>query len=195
MAAFGAVIVLGLGACGNTDDGAQVASANGGSTATTTQLGDQPAVDEDERRQQFTQCMRDHGVDLPDPEPGSKGRVRIHGDGPDKEEMRAALEACRQFMPNGGERMQPSPQDLEKMRQMAQCMREHGVDMPDPDPNGGGLLLTPKGTDGEPEIDEEKLEQALEACRHLGPKPDGEGGPKLNAETGQQSGTQIGTEK
>ena len=194
IAAFGAVVVLGLGACGNTNDGAQVANANGGTTATTTQPADQPAVDEDERRQQFTQCMREHGVDLPDPEPGSGGKVRVHGAGPDKEKMQAAMEACRQFMPNGGERMQLSPEDLEKMRQMAQCMREHGVDMPDPDPNGGGLLIQ-KDAQGEPDVDQEKLDQAFQACRDLGPKLGGEGGPQVHTEAGPDGGPRVGAEK
>jgi hypothetical protein len=191
IAAFGAVVVLGLGGCGKTDDGAQVASANGGSAAAATaQAEDQPAVDEDERRQQFTQCMRDNGVDLSDPAPGGGGEFRVEGAGPDKEKMQAALEACRKFMPDGGERAAPSPEDLEKLREMAQCMREHGVDMPDPDPNGGGIVIS-KDAQGEPEIDEERLNQAFEACRHLGPKIDGDGGPKVNTETGPQ----IGAEK
>ena len=194
IAAFGAVVVLGLGGCANTDDSAQVASANGGSTAATTAPADQPVVDEDERRQQFTQCMREHGVDLPDPEPGSGGKIRVYGAGPDKDKMRDALQACRQFMPNGGERMQLSPEDLEKMRQMAQCMREHGVDMPDPDPNGGGMLIQ-KDANGEPEVDEEQLEQAFEACRHLGPEIDGKDGPGVHTETGQDGGPRVGAQK
>lgn len=193
IAAFGAVVVLGLGGCGKTDDGAQVASANGGSAATTTPL-DQPVADEDELRQQFAQCMRDNGVDIPDAEPGSGGKLRVEGNGPNKEKMQAAMEACRKYLPNGGERAAPSPEDLEKMRQMAQCMREHGVDMPDPDPNGGGIMIS-RDARGEPEVDKEKLRQAFEACRHLGPKPGAGGGPKLNTDGGPDGGPQVGGAK
>src|SRR5215470_12454655 len=96
IAVFGAAAVLGLAGCGETGGGVQVASANGGSTTATTTAEDQPvADDEDQRAQQFTQCMRENGVDMPDPEPGSGGKFRVHGDGPDKEKMRAAMEACR----------------------------------------------------------------------------------------------------
>jgi hypothetical protein len=52
-----------------------------------------------------------------------------------------------------------SPEDLEKVRQYARCMREHGIDMPDPGPDGsltGGAVT---GDDGA------KLDAADKACQ------------------------------
>jgi hypothetical protein len=168
LAVAGVAAMLALTGCGRADDGGQVATASGTQDGQQDETADQPVLDEDERRRQFTQCMRDNGVDLPDPEPGAGGKIVVGDrDGLDKDKVRAALEACRQFMPNGGERPPPSPEDLEKMRQFAQCMRDNGVDMPDPDPNTGGILI-PK--DGEDRPDEETLDKASEACRHLRPK-------------------------
>ena len=51
----------------------------------------------------FAKCMREHGVDMPDPQAGSNGefRVTVNG-GPgslDMEEMQAAQEACQDLMP------------------------------------------------------------------------------------------------
>jgi hypothetical protein len=130
---------------------------------------------EEERGRQFAQCMREHGVDMPDPDPNNGGgKVRIEaGAGVDKEKMQQALDACREFMPNGGERRELSPEDLEKLRQFAQCMREQGIDMPDPDPNGGGGIRIRKNGEGRPDAAEmERVEKAMEACRHLNPKRD-----------------------
>ena len=159
-----------LGGCGGSDEGNQVATAgDSDATATSEPNGAQAVVDEEDRRRQFTQCMREHGVDLPDPDPNADRRLRIEArDGIDKEEARAALEACREFLPNGGERRELSPEDLEKLRQFAQCLRDHGLDVQDPDPNGGGIFI-PKDDDGKPANDEQ-LQQAMEACRDLNPK-------------------------
>jgi hypothetical protein len=77
--------------------------------------------------------MRENGIDLPDAEPGKFPPVV---DGPAGSKEHTALEACKQFLPNGGEVEKISPEDLEKVRQYARCMRENGVDMPDPDPDG-----------------------------------------------------------
>jgi hypothetical protein len=53
----------------------------------------------------------------------------------------------------------PSAEELDKMRQQAKCMREHGIDMPDPDPTGkGGVSL------GGPADDPAKFEAAAKAC-------------------------------
>src|SRR5262245_10886222 len=47
----------------------------------------------------------------------------------------------------------------EKALKFAQCMREHGVPMNDPDPNGGmGLQL------GGPGVDPAKIQAAQQAC-------------------------------
>jgi hypothetical protein len=100
----------------------------------------------------------------------------VEGDGPvagggqqaaTDEKTTAALEACRAYMPNGGELTKPDPQRLEQARKFAQCMREHGItDFPDPDPNGhpGSLPFNPN---------DPKVRDAEEACKDLRPA----GGP------------------
>lgn len=49
----------------------------------------------------------------------------------------AAIRACQQLLPGGGEPAAADPQQLEGLRLYAACMREHGVEMTDPDPNTG----------------------------------------------------------
>jgi hypothetical protein len=170
---MGAVAVVGLAVvlagCGSAADDPQVASAGGAGATTSTTAGAEPAVDDEDRMRQFAACMREHGIDLPDPQPGG-GLVHIEGKpgDVDRDAMRAAMEACRSLMPNGGQPPRLSPEDLEKVRAMAACMREHGVDMPDPDPDSGGMMI-PHGENAPPPPDDETLRQAMEACRHLGP--------------------------
>jgi hypothetical protein len=48
----------------------------------------------------FAQCMRDHGIDMPDPEFGEDGRVEIRANAPDDprhdDDFEAAQEECNE---------------------------------------------------------------------------------------------------
>ncbi|MEU0788850.1 hypothetical protein ABZ342_02210 [Amycolatopsis sp. NPDC005961] len=161
VAALGAALLL--GGCGaKGDDGDKVASIStppksGGPTAADTS----GKSDEDKMRD-FAKCMREHGVDMPDPKPAGDGggmAITLGGDGADASKIEAAQKACKSLMPNGGEMKPPSAEELDKMRKDAKCMREHGIDMPDPDPSGKGM--TRAGGLGD---DPKKFEAAAKAC-------------------------------
>jgi hypothetical protein len=47
-----------------------------------------------EAQLRFAQCMRDHGVDVPDPSSDEGGALIGDGEKQDKEKVQAALEAC-----------------------------------------------------------------------------------------------------
>jgi hypothetical protein len=91
----------------------------------------------EEAAQKFVACMREHGVDMEDPEISSGGEVNIQINGQDMDHSKvdAAMEACREYSPFGTHNgPAPDPAMQERMRQFAQCMRDHGVDaFPDPD--------------------------------------------------------------
>ena len=161
VAAIGAALLL--GGCGaKTDDGAKVASISTPSnTGGPTAAGNSGKSDEDKMRD-FAKCMREHGVDMPDPKPAGDGKgmsIAIQGEGADRGKIDAAQNACKHLMPNGGEMKPPSAEELDKMRKQARCMREHGVDMPDPDPTGKGAMQI-----GGPGDDPKKFEEAAKAC-------------------------------
>ncbi len=164
----GLALLLVTTACGAAAEDPQVATAGGARTSATADADAEPVLDDEERMRRFTECMRANGVDLPDPEPGGAGiRVRAGaGAGGDPAKMEAAMAECRELMPNGGERPELSPEDLEKARAMSACLREHGIDAPDPDPDGGRVLIQP----GAPRFDDDTMKRAMEACRHLGPE-------------------------
>jgi hypothetical protein len=140
----------------------------------------------------FARCMRENGVDMPDPivETDGGGGISIGQAGPDstvsKDAFREADEICRHFMeaamPEAGPPL--SAEDMDKMLAFAQCMREHGIDMEDPTADGGIRVQigsgssSAGGTGGAPvPINEPELEAAHAACNSLLP---GRMGEKMN---------------
>ncbi len=93
----------------------------------------------------FAQCMREHGVDMEDPttdENGNFQMMRPSGGGEggefdpeDREAMQAAREACSQYLEGIAQQFdRPDMTEMQDlMLEYAACMRENGVDMPDPD--------------------------------------------------------------
>ena len=141
-------LTLVLAACGGGESEAQVASIETtettGTDTTTTET--TPSEDPEEALLAYTRCLREHGVDIEDPQ---NGRLLIRpgggGDGPptqaELDEFREANEACADLREN-----LPTPQLSEEDRAefqdallaFAKCMRENGVDVPDPEFSEGG---------------------------------------------------------
>jgi hypothetical protein len=97
----------------------------------------------------FVACMRDHGIaDMPDPVPGdTSGRSAVRyaldvmGKGSDRS-FQTALDACLSLLPALPPPPPPPADEVEAMRQFAQCMRDHGVaNFPDPTPDGTLLMV------------------------------------------------------
>ncbi|WP_327086759.1 hypothetical protein OIE66_31135 [Nonomuraea sp. NBC_01738] len=139
-----------------------VASVTQPSAAPTGTAAPAPSMDPQEKARKFAQCMRDNGVDMPDPDPDGKGSLGVLAGktGGDKEKLRTAMTACRQYSPIK-ERGELTPQDIEQMRKFAACMRDNGVDMPDPDPSGN---LSGVGRAGM-NPDDPKFKKAFQTCR------------------------------
>ena len=98
LAAIALTLLLGLSAaCGNApdDDGSALPDAAGASSDAAD--GDEADLDPEDAMLEFAQCMREHGVDMADPEPGGGG-VRINGEGHPQEQMKAAETACQKWM-------------------------------------------------------------------------------------------------
>jgi hypothetical protein len=111
----------------------------------------------------FAQCMRQHGIDMPDPKPGDRG-VKITTRKGNQATMDAALQACRKYSP----KMNIDPNDptvRDRMLKLAQCLREHGVQVADPQP-GQGIRIQVRKPDA-------KTQRAVEACDKLVPRPSG----------------------
>lgn len=166
------MLSLAVAGCGRSDDTQGVATAGGGGDPAASASASPGNLNDAERQIQFAQCMRENGVDVPDPEPGADGpRFRFGGGDNDPQKIQAAMEKCRHLLPNGGERRALNPEQVEQMRKLATCMRENGVpDFPDPDAEGR-LNLDLKNFDR----NDPKMKAAFEKCRDLAPEVMGRG--------------------
>jgi hypothetical protein len=89
----------------------------------------------------FAQCMREHGIDMADPEPGKPVTMKFKG--VDQATVSKAMEACREWAPEGATGGKQDPQQAEQMRKFTQCMRDNGVES-FPDQEGAGIRVDAK---------------------------------------------------
>jgi hypothetical protein len=89
----------------------------------------------------FAQCMRDNGVDMPDPSGGS-GTAAFSVDDSNQDAMMAASDTCQKkvgtpppFSPEEKKEMEANMQKA--MLKTAKCYRDSGFDVPDPRPGEG----------------------------------------------------------
>jgi hypothetical protein len=115
----------------------------------------------------YAGCMREHGIDMPDP--GADGSMMVQampaddGSGAEMNKMQVASDACSKWLPNGGVLTEKDKaEQREKSLKFARCMREHGVDMPDPDADGMGAMTLDSGGD------QTKMDEATKACAEGG---------------------------
>jgi hypothetical protein len=121
----------------------------------------------------FAECMREHGVDMEDPRPD--GGILLKA-GPESgnapASVRNAEEACRKHL----EQVEPPEISEEQQREFkeralkfARCMREHGIDMPDPTFGEGGRM-TQRLEGGELDPEDPRFREASEACSRYQPR-------------------------
>lgn len=203
-----AVAGLLLTACGGSDP---PEVANLGEAAETTADGEttEAPTDPEEAMLAYTECMRENGVDLPDPEFGGPGQSQgddEEGEGPrfqfgpggeidpNDPDFQQAQEACQSLLANIQGRFDPEMQEQfqDAALEFAQCMRDEGFDFPDPEfgegPGGGGFGLFQQGGDGLDPNDPD-VQAAMEACQEQAfgdlPGPGGPGGGPPPAQDGE----------
>jgi len=161
-------------ACGGSDDNG-VASLERSTDTSVASAQDELANDE-VKLMGFSQCMRDNGVpSFPDPIVTEDGAVDFAGgfeqfEDFDQDAMEGGFDACvdhlegLSFAPGGSNFDLTGIQDT--LLEFAQCMRDNGFDMPDPDFTnfdlGSGV-----GPFGEIDPNAPGLEEALAECEHI----------------------------
>ncbi|MCA2216788.1 hypothetical protein [Jidongwangia harbinensis] len=135
------LVAVGIAGCAEPDDPGGGVASIGSATPSAPAPTDGGAAGEDGGLK-HAQCMREQGMSwFKDPEPGQRGLRIVVPQGQDPAKVDAAMEACKKFLPNGGQPRKLDPADVERARQMAKCMRENGVpNFPDPGPNGEGRI-------------------------------------------------------
>ncbi|QIB45144.1 hypothetical protein [Streptomyces aureoverticillatus] len=151
LAAAAAALALFGTACSGGDDG-----GDGGKKDTG---GKENAADKAFKERE---CLRKHGLKVPEPKSGQDGNGLTIGGDLSKEKMQKALKECTGKGPGsagGG----ISQADKDKMLKYAQCMRKNGYNMPDPKFEEGmaQAMPAPKGAEMK------KMEKAAKACKGI----------------------------
>jgi hypothetical protein len=153
-----AAAALALGACGGSGGGSGSANSQ-----------EDKAF---EGALKFAKCMREHGIDMPDPKKDANGGIKqtVNGRPGSRAAMQAAQKACQKYMKAGGGRA-PSAAEQAKIKTAmlayAKCMRDHGIDVPDPKFSGGGIqfeLGSRNGDSGGPNPNSPAFKAADKLC-------------------------------
>jgi hypothetical protein len=124
-----------------------------------------PSLDPEEAMEAFSKCMKEHGVEVgiavigEGGAPGGGGTTVVPSTGGnsdpqavsgafDPKKMEEADKACRDLLPSGmlgDPDATIPPEQVEQMLGFAKCMREHGIDFPDPKFDGNGMSIQVSG--------------------------------------------------
>ena len=168
LGALAVCAALVLSACGGDDSNESIVS--GGGVAGLTDEAQQAALD-------FAECMREEGVDVPDPEPGSTGFTidTESGIDPTDPAFQSAEQECRRFLEAaaGGSGIERVTEIPDEAFEFAKCMREQGIDFPDPKVENGMAVIGPEDPTLDP--DDPEMRAASETCQELLPEQPAEG--------------------
>ena len=129
----------------------------------------------------FVQCLREHGIDVEDPQGGRLELRAGPGAGPggegtnNPEKREKAQEECRPILEEAGGPPELSEAEREEFQDQAlafaQCMRRNGINMPDPEFEGGGGIR--QRIEGDVDPESARFREAEEKCKEFQPEPPG----------------------
>jgi hypothetical protein len=140
---------------------------------------------------EYAQCMRDNGIDMPDPEFDENGGAFMatpapEEGGPGEAEFEAANEECQPILDETMGEIEVDPEQQAEMQDqlvaMAECMRERGHDFPDPEVDSEGRVQM-RGPEPEEAESDEEFQADIEECNEEAGM-DGEGGVMIGGPAG-----------
>jgi hypothetical protein len=179
--------------------------ACGGSEAS----GDDAQANAEDAALEFAKCMREHGVDVPDPQSSGGGsgagfNLQFRGNPQDNEKFQDAQQACgdilRKAIPEGD---RPDPAEMrDKLHKMTECLRDKGYDVPEPQVIGPGDEPPdnppPPSQKLQDLMDDPDFQQAQEDCSKSAGLPNERPGIQIGPGGGSSSGdgpsTQSGSD-
>lgn len=123
-------------------------------------IAQQTPADRQDAALAYAQCLRDNGyAEFPDPDADGGFKFLINPESAPR--FQAATAACRDLAPEGMRDEGVTPEQLDALIKLSQCVRENGVpEFPDPGPQGNydlnGTGIGPGDT---------RLEAAMATCR------------------------------
>jgi hypothetical protein len=147
------VLVAGAAGCTRNEDPAVATAGTGGERSAL----------------EYSTCMREQGLTW-FPDPDAQGNLTVHNpEGVDQGKIDKAEQACKVYAPWEGPKKAPPAAELEKIRQVSRCMREHGIEKyPDPDAYGS-VRIDSKALGVDP--DSETFKKARQECERYMPTP------------------------
>ncbi len=171
----GAVLALALGACGSSSSSSTASAASGGTVVAGSNARFQARLN-------LAKCLRAHGINVPDPTPGGGGGgggiFRDLQNYP-QAQVQAARQACQQYLRRSFAFGNANPAQIAQFRQefvkFAECMRSHGINIPDPTTGGAGGFGFRQALSNV-DRNSPEFQSALKACQSLRPRFGGGGG-------------------
>jgi hypothetical protein len=164
--------VTSLSACGSDEKDPGVTSLRS-STSSPSASASGTAKDSEAELLKYVECLRGQGLDVPDPTVDAEGNLTIGGGngGPpniDPDKLEAAQKVCGDVPAGalGGGTDLNSAEFQDAAVKFAACMRNEGIDMPDPDFSKGsvqGMTGLFKNVDR----NDPKVEAATQKCRSV----------------------------
>jgi hypothetical protein len=153
-----------------------LAACGGGDSSTAASSDDQRSKFR-EAAVDFAECMREQGIDMKDPEPGGGIMLQAGPGSNDPAKVEAAQQACQKHLENARPPELSDEEEREfkeRVLKFAQCMRDHGIDMPDPTfgEDGRVQMRMGEGEGGGLGMDREnpRFQEAQGACEQYSPR-------------------------
>ena len=120
----------------------------------------------------FAQCMREEGINFPDPTFDIDGNPEFDNlEIENEEEFETAFESCEDILRNAlPEQFDLDPEVeaalVDASLEFSQCMRDQGIDFPDPKPGEFGFFAF---RDADIDFSSEEVQEAFEICQPENP--------------------------
>ena len=124
---------------------------------------------------EFAQCMREEGINFPDPTFDIDGNPQFDNlEIENEEEFERAFENCEDILRNAlPEQFDLDPEVeaalVDASLEFSQCMRDQGIDFPDPKPGEFGFFAF---RDADIDFSSESVQDAFEICQPENPLED-----------------------
>ena len=121
---------------------------------------------------EFAQCMREEGINFPDPTFDIDGNPQFDNlEIENEEEFESAFENCEDILRNAlPEQFDLDPEVeaalVDASLEFSQCMRDQGIDFPDPKPGEFGFFAF---RDADIDFSSEEVQDAFEICQPENP--------------------------
>ena len=172
---LGITIVLAFACSSASGDVASIDTTEATQVAIKISNDDSPIQTDEEKVLEFTQCIRDQGIEIQDATVDSDGNLRpprpVEGASMNFQELRPAFEKCRESLDGmtfGRERVDVNEQ-IDDLLKVTECLRDAGFDLDDPNQENLGAWR------GQFDFEDPDLQEAFEECGSFG-RPGGRPG-------------------